>query len=323
MSLDLFDAGLKLVHVCVILLIMKRLLVNISRGFLFLMSIFPLKFHYFMGDVMAWMLKKVFRYRYSVVLTNVARSFPTSGYGEPRKIADDFYRHLGEIMAETIWFSHSSHKRVMKSGLVRLTNAEVLVDHLRNRPSVTVLSTHCGNWEILGGIFAYLDNTGLDHQITQEHVRVVYKKLSSSVSDEIFKRNRVSPLVDDKTQCVVESSNILRYAIKHKDEKKMYVYPADQSPYRGTGRYFIGDFMNQPTNAMQGSMGVACKLSHAVLYSKMKRVKRGLYEITFIPIIDDASKTTPEILLRKYYDLLEEEIKETPANWLWSHKRWK
>ena len=28
-------------------------------------------------------------------------------------------------------------------------------------------------------------------------------------------------------------------------------------------------------------------------------------------------------LIRKYYDLLEEEIRETPSNWLWSHKRWK
>ena len=81
--------------------------------------------------------------------------------------------------------------------------------------------------------------------------------------------------------------------------------------------------MNQPTNAMQGSMGVACKLSHSVLYLKMKRVKRGEYEMTLIPICENASQTTPEALLRKYYDLLEEEIRETPANWLWSHKRWK
>jgi lauroyl/myristoyl acyltransferase len=31
----------------------------------------------------------------------------------------------------------------------------------------------------------------------------------------------------------------------------------------------------------------------------------------------------PEDILRKYYDLLEQEINETPGNWLWSHKRWK
>ena len=45
--------------------------------------------------------------------------------------------------------------------------------------------------------------------------------------------------------------------------------------------------------------------------------------MSFIPICEDASKTTPEAILRKYYDLLEQEINETPGNWLWSHKRWK
>ena len=151
----------------------------------------------------------------------------------------------------------------------------------------------------------------------------MYKKLSSAVSDEVFRRNRISPIGDGGEQCLVESTNILRYAISHRNEKMVYMYPADQAPYRYAGKHFIGDFMNQPTNAMQGSMGVACKLSHSVLYMQMKRVKRGLYEMTFIPICEDASQMTPEAILRKYYDLLEEEIKQTPANWLWSHKRWK
>jgi KDO2-lipid IV(A) lauroyltransferase len=56
---------------------------------------------------------------------------------------------------------------------------------------------------------------------------------------------------------------------------------------------------------------------------KMKRVERGRYEMSLIPICANASKHKPEDIMRKYYDLLEQEINETPANWLWSHKRWK
>ena len=81
--------------------------------------------------------------------------------------------------------------------------------------------------------------------------------------------------------------------------------------------------MHQQTNAMIGSMGLACKLSHAVVYMGMKRLERGRYEVSFTPICEDASQMTPEEILRKYYDLLEQELNETPANWLWSHKRWK
>ena len=110
-------------------------------------------------------------------------------------------------------------------------------------------------------------------------------------------------LSKDGAQCVIESSNILRYAIEHRKEKKIYVYPADQAPYARAGKHFIGDFMHQPTNAMQGSVGLACKLSHAVLYVKMQRIKRGEYELSFVPICDNASLTTPEDLLRKYYGM--------------------
>ena len=89
------------------------------------------------------------------------------------------------------------------------------------------------------------------------------------------------------------------------------------------GRHDMGTFLNQKTYAMTGSLGVACKLSHSVVYMKMKHLSRGKYEWEFIQICEDASQHTPDELMRKYYDLLEQEILETPHNWLWSHNRWK
>jgi KDO2-lipid IV(A) lauroyltransferase len=59
------------------------------------------------------------------------------------------------------------------------------------------------------------------------------------------------------------------------------------------------------------------------MYMKMRRVARGRYAMTLIPICRNASEMTPEQIMRKYYDLLEQEINETPHNWLWTHKRWK
>ena len=82
-------------------------------------------------------------------------------------------------------------------------------------------------------------------------------------------------------------------------------------------------FLNQKTYAMTGSVGVACKLSHAVLYLRMKHVSRGKYEWEFVPICDDASKMKPDEIMEQYYRLLEADIKECPHNWLWTHNRWK
>lgn len=298
----------------------KTLWVNIVRGMLVALSQLPLGFHYFMGDVLSWIARNILRYRSDVVWINIARSFPDRKYKELKKIYRDFYRHFGEIVAEAIWFSGSNNKRLKRAGIVKVTDPELVSEYFDNSPSMTVLSTHCGNWELLGGLFAYND---IPYSFAEKDMTVVYKKLTNPVSDEVFKRNRIAPLEIVGTECEVESSNILRFSMKHKDERRMYIYPADQAPYRKAGKHPIGEFMHQQTNAMIGSMGVACKLSHSVMYMKMKRVKRGYYEMTFIPICMNASEHAPEEILRKYYDLMEEEINETPANWLWSHKRWK
>lgn len=302
---------------------MNELFAKIIRGCMICLGKLPLKFHYFMGDILSWIAEKLLRYRTDVVWINLSRSFPEMKYKELKQVYRDFYRHFGEIFAETIWFAAATYKRLFKSGIVTVTNPEEINEMFLSTPSMTVLSTHCGNWELMGGFLGYRTSSGVKVAIEEKQIQVVYKKLSSPVSDEVFRRNRVAALEEVGTSCEIESSNILRQTLKQKDERMVYIYPTDQAPYRKAGKHPIGEFMSQPTNVMLGSVGVACKLSHSVMYMKMKRVERGRYEMTLIPICRDASHLTPEELMRKYYDLLEEEIRETPANWLWTHKRWK
>ena len=302
---------------------MTRILVKIFRGLIVLLSKLPLSFLYRVGDFFAWLACKVLHYRSDVVWINISRSFPDKKYKELKQIYKDFYRHLGELVAEFVWFGGSTFKSLRKKGIVRITNSQVLADMREKSPSVTLLSTHCGNWELMGGLPGYDSDDNVPLAFSERDIYVVYKKLTSEVSDRVFALNRIAPLEIVGTECEVETKNILRFSIANKDRKCLYIYPADQAPYKGTGKHPIGEFMHQQTNAMIGSMGVACKLSHAVVYMGMKRLQRGRYEVTFTPICEDASQTTPEAIIRKYYDLLEQELNETPANWLWSHKRWK
>lgn len=295
--------------------------VKLARGVVKSVGRLPLKFHYAVGRFISWVLKDVVRYRRDVIIMNIARSFPYHRDWEIKPIVNDFYRHLGEIFAEAIWFGASDYKRLYDSGIVTVTNPEVFNDLFNAAPSMTVLYSHCGNWELLGGFLGYRTADGTKVQLEEEQINVVYKKQSSAFANEFFKLNRVNPIERVGTSCEVESSNILRHAISNRKKKAIYIYIADQFPYQGS--HEIGKFMNQTTFAMLGSAGVAHKLGHSVIYLKMKRLERGRYEMTFSPICTDASEMTPEQIMRKYFDLLEDEIRETPCNWLWSHKRWK
>ena len=293
--------------------------IKIISGTLRLVSRLPLKFHYFCGDVVSWFMKSVVHYRRDVVMANISRSFPEMQYADVRKTVSAFYRHLGEIMAEAIWFGGSDYRRIHKSEICRITNLSALVDAYNSSPSITVLGSHCGNWELIGGIWTYNYDESVSYPDTEDCVKVVYKRLRNPVWDAVMMKNRRGPLKDFKGE--IETNAILRYALKHRDRKFIYIYFTDQYPY--VTKHDVGTFLNQQTKGMLGGAALAHKLCMSVLYLKMKHVSRGHYEMTFIPICNNASEMTPEQISARYFELLEEEIRETPYNWLWSHKRWK
>ena len=115
---------------------------------------------------------------------------------------------------------------------------------------------------------------------------------------------------------------VLRFAIKNRDRRLAYMFYTDQYPYGKAARIEL-DFLNQKTECMIGGAALACKLGYSVVYMKWARPERGHYQVSFIPVCEDARTMTPEEIVKEYYRLLEENIKECPELYLWSHKRWK
>ena len=298
---------------------MKDIGIRIVGGLMTLFSKLPLGFHYFCGDFISWYCEKVHRYRTNDIIINISRAFPNIKYKQIKKISSDFYKHFGEIFAETIWFRGTNYKKLREKNICKITNIEVLEKAYKNSPSVTLLSSHCGNWELLGGFLAYIPETDDSSFITKDDFYVVYKKLRSPMWDKIMKQNRRAPIGEFDGE--IESNDILRLAIKNRGNKAIYIYINDQSPYKHKEN--IGIFLNQETKAMMGSINLAHKLGMSIVYQGMKHIKRGRYEMTYTNICNDASKEEPEVLIRKYFSLLEKDIIECPYNWLWSHRRWK
>ena len=298
---------------------MKRIQVAMIRGFILLLSKLPLSWLYRIGGAFAWVAHKVFHYRQDVIMTNLARSFPEMYYWDLDVVVKDFYRHFGDMIAETIWFGGSDFERIRRQKLCTIANPEVINEAFENSPGVVILNSHCGNWEIMGGLCKYNYDEANPLKFSEKDLYVVYKKLTNEAMDEVLKRNRKNCIPE--YDGMLEASQILRAALKNKDRKCIYLCNSDQHPY--VGRFYLGEFMNQPTLAMKGIVGVAHKMNMSVVYMRMVHKCRGSYEISFRTLCDDASKHEPEEIVRAYYRELEQEIRETPHNWLWSHKRWK
>ena len=302
---------------------MKKYLVKLVVSLMRLLSKLPLKFHYAVFGAFSWIALHVIRYREDVVMANIARSFPDKSYSELKKIKKQFYRHFGDILAEALKFSGcTDYKKLKKADLCETVFTPELARAYEKGNGMMVLTSHCGNWELLGGWFGYLPE-GFTPVIGEDKVRVVYKKLSNSFWNEVFAINRCAPLLSTGFEGYIDSTSILRHALQHKNDKLVYVFPTDQFPYKGATRHEIPVFLHQKTYAMTGGANLACKLGMSIVYLRFESLRRGHYRMSYDVICDNASGMNAGEIMERYYSLLQKDIEAQPWNYLWSHKRWK
>ena len=302
---------------------MKKYLVKLVVSLMRLLSKLPLKFHYAVFGAFSWIALHVIRYREDVVMANIARSFPDKSYSELKKIKKQFYRHFGDIFAEALKFSGcTDYKKLKKADLCETVFTPELARAYEKGNGMMVLTSHCGNWELLGGWFGYLPED-FEPTFKEDKVRVVYKKLSNSFWNEVFAINRCAPLLSTGFEGYIDSTSILRHALQHKNDKLVYVFPTDQFPYKGATRHEIPVFLHQKTYAMTGGANLACKLGMSIVYLRFESLRRGHYRMSYDVICDNASGMNAGEIMERYYSLLQKDIEAQPWNYLWSHKRWK
>ncbi|NLZ19679.1 MAG: hypothetical protein GXY24_05375 [Bacteroidales bacterium] len=292
------------------------------KGLLRLLSWLPLRVHYVLGDLLAWLARDVVRYRRKVVDDNLALCFPDKTEQERKAVRRGFYRHFGELAAETVWFGGCRNaERLRRQRLVEIENPGEAAALYDASPGLVVMYSHCGNWELLGGIASY-NYTDTPLPFTEQNFCVVYLRQSSPVWDAVLRENRLAPLADPgHFEGYIESRDIIRYALMHRDEKKIYNLITDQRPYAMARATVEVDFMGQHTQSMTGAAALARKLGLAVAYLSMRSDRRGHYLLRYTPICQDASQLDVRQIMQQYYTLLEGDIHRQPENYLWSHRR--
>lgn len=309
---------------------MDKVKLNPLQGFVLglmrLLGRLPKGFHFAMADFIAWFARRVLHYREQVVTVNLARSFPELKYWELEPLAKEFYRHFADLFTEVVRYSvfqgEKGRKRLRDSHILEVNDISLVNRLLETTPSVMVLNSHLGNWELFGGISECGYDPKEPFALRPGHIVAVYKEMTSKFSNGLFEACRLGPVLGTDFDGYVESSQVMRFALKNRDRKRFYMFNTDQSPY-GNAAWTEVEFLHQPTRAMLGGASLACRLHYSVVYLHWSRPERGRYEARFIPICEDASTMTPEGIMQAFYRLLEANIREDPAMYLWTHKRWK
>lgn len=295
------------------------------KGLFRLIGLLPLRACLAIGGFIAFVAEKVVRYRVSDATVNISRSFPDMDYHEVRQTVHNFYRHFGDLLAETVWFGACRDpRRLVSQRICAIQNPELLDSLALKSPSTIVLSSHMGNWELSGGIVSY-NYSGHPFVVNEGNYCVIHKTLASHTWERLIKDNRTAPLNDPAHyEGYLETAQVIRYALKHRDEYKIYNFITDQHPsYYGSGANINVKFMNRTTITMTGAAALAVRLGMSVVFQSFLRDGRGRYRLVYTTICEDASQTTAADIMRSYYALLEKDLRLQPENYLWTHRRWK
>ena len=271
-----------------------------------LLSLIPLAVWFPIARLLAWLSWRVIPYRRHVVVANLKAAFPEWDDATRERVIRDYYRGFADMLVEVL---HSA--RLTPAELewrVKLLNPELVRDEVARGKPVLLVAAHQCNWEWM--LLAFSTQLGLP-------VDAAYKPLVDNWAErEMLKlRSRLGARL-------IPAQQLLGDIIQQRNRPRVIAMVADQEPVSSERKHWL-KFLNRDTAFFLGAEEIARTTRYAAFFVRLKRVARGRYEAEFVPLAAAGGQLPAGEFTGRYARLVEEQIRDAPADWPWSHKRWK
>ena len=274
-------------------------------------SLLPLPILYVLADYLIYpLVRYVVRYRLKLVRKNIRLSFPEKSEKEQNAIVNAFYHHFADILVEIIYGYRVSDEEMRQR--VVFENMELLEDLAHKKHGVIAYLGHMCNWEWIADVGKqFADKSIVEHN--------VYRRQKNARADRAMLQLRAKR----GGECV-EKNQLLRKLVqlRHADYPFVIGLIADQKPSPRNAHVWT-TFLHQDTAFLDGGEVLARKFDLGVVYVHITSPKRGYYRIHFEVITDQPNAMAENEITLTYARLIEANIRQQPARWLWSHNRWK
>ena len=247
-------------------------------------------------------------YRKKVTRANLAASFPEKNDAERRKIERQYYRHLADIAVEFVHNLFATPPAIKRR--YRFVNRKLVDRYYEQGQTVILLSAHYNNWEYM---VSSLNMQLLHHGIG------VGKPLDDKLTAGFITRRRIRYGTE-----VVDQTDV-RQVVDFYDRHHVpcaLMMLGDQSPSNPHKSYWT-TFFGRDTAFLYGPEYFARKYNYPVIYYRVDKTRRGRYEVTFSLLSEHPQQEPHYSIVERYARPLEEQIRQKPEYWLWSHRRWK
>ena len=266
----------------------------------------PLFIWYPIASLLAWLSWRVIPYRRHVVVANLKASFPEWDDATRERVIRDYYRGFADMLVEVMHSARLTPAELERR--VKLVNPGLIRDEVARGKPVLLVAAHQCNWEWM--LLAFSTQLGLP-------VDAAYKPLVDNWAErEMLKlRSRFGARL-------IPAPQLLGDIIQQRNKPRVIAMVADQEPVSSERKHWL-KFLNRDTAFFLGGEEIVRATRYAAFFVRLKRVARGRYEAEFVPLAAAGEQLTAGEFTARYARFVEDQIRAAPADWPWSHKRWK
>lgn len=245
-------------------------------------------------------------YKPKVIRDSLSKAFPERSFAEIESIRRTFYRNYGDVMLEIVKSASISERDFDER--MTFTNFDAVRETLASGTPAVLLAGHQCNWEwLLLGISRRLGYP----------VDTAYKPLKNGWADREMRalRSRFGARM-------IPAERMMKDVIARRRVPRLIALAADQEPVASDRRHWT-TFLNRDTAFFMGGDVIASSLDYPVFFATIRRVGRGRYVASFELMRAQGEALAPGELTERYARRVERQIHESPADWPWSHKRWR
>src|SRR5882757_724315 len=266
----------------------------------------PLRALYAFSTFLYLLAFYVVRHRHQVIRGQLEKVFPESSGAERERIHKRFLKNFCDVMVEVLKSVSMTENDMC--GRVQIVNLGAARQYLDAGQSVMLVTSHLGNWEwLLHGVTLQLGYP----------VDAAYKPLHDQWAERLMLgiRSRFGARL-------VPAKELLADFLRRRGVVRAVAMNADQAPVSTDKRYWTL-FLGQDTAFYIGAEQIARATRLPILYVRVRRVRRGYYEVELKQLWDGREATEPNTVTERYARACELDVLESPADWLWSYRRWR
>lgn len=277
-----------------------------SSWWVLALAAMPLGVLHGVARLFAWLAFHVFGYRAAIIRDSLSIAFPELPTETRERIRRDFYRGYGDVMMELV--KSATMRGDEFDARMRFADLGAMRAAIAAGTPVVLLAAHQCNWEWI--------LLGLSRQLGFP-VDAAYKPLKNAWADRemLALRSRFGARM-------IPSERVMRDLIARRRVPRLLALVADQEPVASERRHWTR-FLNRETAFFMGADVIATSMHYPVFFVAIERTGRGRYLASFECLAVANEPLGPGELTERYARRVEQQIRQSPADWPWSHKRWR